>query len=123
MLILAGYACARILEVVPGPVPPIAIVALDVLSAMAFALVDGARTSGLRIVLIFTALCVFVGNSVENTGVITGFPFGRYYFVERMGPKLFHVPILLRIAYAPELAHACRRCHGLTLFRGPGAEV
>lgn len=99
MLILACYACARVLEIVPSPVPRMAIVALDVLSAMAFALVDGARTWGLRIVLVFTAICIVVGNSVENIGVITGFPFGRYYFVELMGPKLFHVPILLGLAY------------------------
>ena len=98
-LILACYALARILEVVPGSVPRMAIVALDVLSAMAFALVDGARTCGLRIVLVFTAICIVVGNIVENTGVATGFPYGRYYFVELMGPKLFHVPILLGLAY------------------------
>lgn len=99
MLILACYACARILEIVPGPVPRMAIVALDVFSAMAFALADGARTYSLRIVLVFTAICIVVGNIVENIGVITGFPFGRYYFVELMGPKLFHVPILLGLAY------------------------
>lgn len=99
MLILACYAGVRILEIVPSPVPRMAIVALDVLSAVAFALVEGARTWGLRIVLVFTGLCIVVGNIVENLGVITGFPFGRYYFVELMGPKIFHVPILLGLAY------------------------
>jgi putative membrane protein len=66
---------------------------------MAFALVDGARHYRLRGILIFTAICVAVGNLVENIGVTTGFPFGRYYFVELMGPKLFHVPVLLGLAY------------------------
>jgi putative membrane protein len=98
-LILACYLGARILEVVPSPVPRTAIVALDVLSAMVFALVDGARHYRLRGILIFTAICVVVGNIVENIGVITGFPFGRYYFVELMGPKLFNVPVLLGLAY------------------------
>jgi putative membrane protein len=98
-LILTFYAGARILEVASSPVPRTAIVALDVLSAMAFALVDGARHYRLRGILIFTAICVVVGNIVENIGVMTGFPFGRYYFVELMGPKLFHVPVLLGLAY------------------------
>ncbi len=40
-----------------------------------------------------------VGNLTENIGVVTGFPFGRYYFLELMGPKLFHVPVLLGLAY------------------------
>ena len=62
-------------------------------------LVDGARHYRLRGILVFTAICIVVGNLVENIGVMTGFPFGRYYFVELMGPKLFHVPVLLGLAY------------------------
>ncbi len=98
-LLLACYLGARILEVASSPVPRTAIVALDVLSAMAFALVDGARHYRLRGILVFTAICIVVGNLIENVGVMTGFPFGRYYFVELMGPKLFHVPVLLGLAY------------------------
>lgn len=98
-LILACYACARVLEDTPTPIPRTAIVALDVLSAMAFALVDGARHYWLRGILKFAFICLLVGNLAENLGVATGFPFGRYYFVELMGPKLFHVPVLLGLAY------------------------
>ena len=97
--ILGCYACARLLEIVPSPIPRMAIVALDVLSAMAFALADGARSVGARVVLVFTAICIVVGNVVENVGVATGFPFGHHYFVELMGPKVFHVPVLLGLAY------------------------
>jgi putative membrane protein len=98
-LILASYACARILEVTHTSIPRTAIVALDVLSAMTFALTDGVRHYRLRGILVFTVICTVVGNLVENLGVTTGFPFGRYYFVELMGPKLFHVPVLLGMAY------------------------
>jgi len=98
-LILAAYAFARTLEVLPTSIPRICIVALDVLSAMAFALVDGARRYRLRGILVFAAICIVVGNIIENLGVATGFPFGHYYFAELMGPKLFHVPILLGLAY------------------------
>lgn len=66
---------------------------------MAFALVDGARHYGWRGILVFAALCTVIGNIIENLGVMTGFPFGRYEFVELMGPKLFNVPVLLGLAY------------------------
>jgi uncharacterized membrane protein len=99
VLILALYGCARVLEILHTPIPRTAIVALDVLSAMAFAFVDGARRYSWRGTLVFAAICTVVGNIVENIGVTTGFPFGRYYFVELMGPKLFHVPVLLGLAY------------------------
>ena len=98
-LILTCYAYARILEILPTSIPRTAIVALDVLSAMAFAMVDGARNYRLRGILVFTAICIVVGNLSENLSVTTGFPFGRYYFVNLMGPKLFHVPVLLGLAY------------------------
>lgn len=99
VLILTCYVIARILEIVSTSIPRTAIVALDVLSAMTFALVDGARSYGLRTILVFAVICTVVGNVIENIGVTTGFPFGRYWFVELMGPKLFHVPLLLGLAY------------------------
>ena len=98
-LILAAYVCARVLEVVPTSVPRLPLVAFDVLSAFAFALVDGARHYRLRGTLVFAGICIVVGNIIENLGVATGFPYGHYYFAELMGPKLFHVPILLGLAY------------------------
>jgi putative membrane protein len=98
-LILACYLVARVLEVAPTSIPRTAIVALDVLSAMSFALVDGARHYRLRGILVFAGLCILVGNIAENLSIATGFPFGHYYFVELMGPKLFQVPVLLGLAY------------------------
>jgi putative membrane protein len=99
VLIFSCYLLARVLEVAPTSLPRMAIVALDVLSAMSFALVDGARHYRLRGILVFAGLCVVVGNLTENLSIHTGFPFGRYYFVELMGPKLFAVPVLLGLAY------------------------
>jgi uncharacterized membrane protein len=97
--ILAAYACARILEVCSGPIPHLWIVALDVFSAAVFAVLDGSRHYRRRTMLVFAAICVIVGNLVENLGVATGFPFGRYRFLELMGPKVGHVPVLLGLAY------------------------
>jgi uncharacterized membrane protein len=96
--ILAVYAAGRLLEVASGR-PRTLIVAVEVLSAMAFALVDGARHHGVRGILIFAGICAVIGNVVEDLGVATGFPFGRYEFLTLMGPRLFHVPVLLGLAY------------------------
>jgi putative membrane protein len=98
-VIFAWYSIARILEILPTSIPQTAIVALDVLGALAFALVDGTRAYRVRGILVFAGICIVVGNVAENLGVATGFPFGRYYFVNLMGPKLWHVPVLLGLAY------------------------
>ena len=99
LAILAAYACARVLEVFSGTIPHLWIVALDVLSAAAFAFALGSRRHGWRGMLVFAAICLAVGNVIENVGVATGFPFGRYRFLELMGPKIGDVPLLLGLAY------------------------
>jgi len=98
-LILACYACARVLQVVHGPPAITPLVALEVLSAFALALVDGARAWGVRGILVFAGICTVVGNVVENVGLATGYPFGRYHFLGVMGPRIFAVPVLLGLAY------------------------
>jgi putative membrane protein len=96
---VAIYAAARVTQAFPNQIPVAAIMALHVLPAMAFALVHGGLLYGRRGILAFTGLCLTVGFIVENVGVITGAPFGRYHFTHVMGPMLWHVPILLGIAY------------------------
>jgi uncharacterized membrane protein len=98
-LILALYASARIVEAIPSHITQLAVVAVDVLAALAFALVHGSLHYRLRGILVFAGICIVVGNISENLSVVTGFPFGHYYFEELMGPKLFHVPVLLGLAY------------------------
>jgi putative membrane protein len=97
--LLAIYAAARPLQMFPASVPMVVTVGLHVLSALAFALVHGAKVYGRRGILTFLLICVVIGNLIENLGVLTGFPFGRYHFTDVMGPKLFVVPILLGLAY------------------------
>ncbi len=114
VLIFACYALARLLEVFPAGLPRISIVALDVLSAMAFALLDGARRYRWRGILVFAAICIVIGNVIENIGVATGVPFGRYEFIELMGPNLFKVPLLLGLAYIG-MAYVSWRLAGIIL--------
>jgi uncharacterized membrane protein len=97
--LIAVYAVARVFQVFPGRVPMLAVVVLHVLPPLVFALVHGAMFYRLRGILIFFVICLVVGNIIENIGVLTGFPFGRYHFTNLMGPKLFFVPVFLGLAY------------------------
>jgi uncharacterized membrane protein len=85
--------------VYPEKIPVLAGVALHVLPPLFFALVHGALRYGVRGIVIFTGLCLVIGNFLENLSIVTGFPFGHYHFTEVMGPKIFHVPVLLGLAY------------------------
>ena len=97
--LLALYAGARVLQAYPGRFPMLLIIGLHVVPPMLFALVHGTLQYGRRAVLVFTAICVVLGNLLENVSLVTGFPFGRYHFTDVMGPKIAQVPILLGLAY------------------------
>jgi len=97
--LLALYAFTRVLQILPSSTPSTAIVALEILSALAFALVHGAQHYRLRGILVFIAITLVIGNIIESIGVHTGFPFGHYEFLPLMGPQLNRVPILLGLAY------------------------
>jgi len=64
-----------------------------------FGLLHGARRYGWRGILVFLVLCLAISNVMENLGVLTGFPFGRYHYTGVLGPKLFLVPLLIGPAY------------------------
>ena len=98
-VLIALYAAARFLQVFPGRVPMTVVVALHVFPPAIFALLHGAKYYGWRGIGTFIALIVVVGNAFENVGVRTGFPFGRYYFTDLMGPKVSAVPVMLGLAY------------------------
>jgi putative membrane protein len=93
------YAVARVLQVFPGRIPILAVVALHVICPLIFALIHGAKVYGWRGIGVFVGVSLVIGNLFENLGVLTGFPFGRYYFTDVMGPKIFFVPVLLGLAY------------------------
>jgi len=97
--VLALYLLGRVIEVLPFSTPSTPIIALEVFSALAFALAHGARHYGLRGIAVFAGICLVIGNALENLGILTGFPFGRYEFLPLMGPQFLHVPILLGLAY------------------------
>ena len=97
--ILSLYLLGRIIEVLPFSTPSTPIVALEILSALAFAVVHGSWHYGARGILVFAGICLAIGGTMESIGVWTGFPYGHYEFLPLMGPQLLRVPILLGLAY------------------------
>ena len=66
---------------------------------VAFALIHGAERYGWSCILVFVIICLLVSNASENLSILTGYPFGRYYYTDVLGPKLFLVPVLIGGAY------------------------
>jgi uncharacterized membrane protein len=97
--LIALYAAARFLPLVADKVPVSVIAALHIIPPLLFAFFHGVALMGRRAILTFFLLFLVVGNLIENLGVVAGFPFGHYYFTACLGLKLFHVPILLGLAY------------------------
>ncbi|HMD06334.1 MAG TPA: carotenoid biosynthesis protein [Candidatus Acidoferrum sp.] len=68
-------------------------------SLMLFGLFHGASTYGWRGIVFFIVVCLGVSNAFENLSILTGFPFGWYHYGDKMGPKLFLVPLLIGPLY------------------------
>src|SRR5262245_34499599 len=73
--------------------------ALITLLPLVFVFVHGSVAYRFRGVFFFAAVTIVVSNLSENTSILTGFPFGRYYYTDILGPKLFLVPLLVGPAY------------------------
>jgi putative membrane protein len=91
-----AYAVALIANISFGLSIPIAAV---LLLSVAFALVHGAVRYGWSGIAAFIVICLVVSNILENTSILTGFPFGHYHYTDALGPKLFLVPLLIGPAY------------------------
>jgi putative membrane protein len=75
------------------PVAPLLLV------SVIFALIHGAMRYRWTGMVAFIAICLVVSNILENTSILTGFPFGHYHYTDALGPKLFLVPLLIGPAY------------------------
>src|ERR1700737_3831253 len=91
-----AYAAALVANISFGLAIPIAIV---LLISVVFAILHGAARYGWRGIATFIVICLVVSNVLENTSILTGFPFGHYHYTDALEPKLFLVPLLIGPAY------------------------
>ncbi len=86
-------------RLVPGALPALVSIALITLLPFVFVFVHGSVNYRFRDMVVFAAITLVVSNIFENMSILTGFPFGHYYYTDGLGPKLFLVPILIGPAY------------------------
>ena len=95
--VLAGvYAAATYSNMLFALSIPIGAV---LLVAVVFSLIHGAMRYHWSGIAAFIVICLVVSNILENTSILTGFPFGHYHYTDSLGPKLFLVPLLIGPAY------------------------
>jgi putative membrane protein len=70
-----------------------------ILAPLPFVLLHGALRYQWSGIITFVVLSLVVSNVLENSSILTGFPFGHYYYTDLLGPKLFLVPLLIGPAY------------------------
>jgi uncharacterized membrane protein len=95
-VLAAAYAAALVANIAFKLSIPIALV---LLLSVVFALIHGAVRYGWSGIGAFILICLVVSNILENTSILTGFPFGHYHYTDLLGPKLFLVPLLIGPAY------------------------
>ncbi len=95
-VLAAAYGVVLVANILFGLGIPIAIV---VLISVAFALLHGAVRYGWSGIFVFVVISLVVSNVLENTSILTGFPFGHYHYTDGLGPKLFLVPLLIGPSY------------------------
>jgi putative membrane protein len=84
---------------VPNLLPVVLLSALVTFLPLVFFFVHGSLSYRLRDLLVFATVTLVVSNIFENMSVLTGFPFGHYYYTDVLDPKLFLVPVLIGPAY------------------------
>src|ERR1700684_2614266 len=73
--------------------------AINTVTLCAFALIHASIRYRARDVAVFVVVCLVISNFMENLSIMTGFPFGHYYYSDALGPKLLLVPALIGPAY------------------------
>src|SRR6266853_1392223 len=98
-LVVIDVVLTLVNAVFPNHIPVPLLIPLLIVVPLAFALFHGAVRYKWSGIIIFLVICLVVSNLLENTSILTGFPFGHYYYTSLLGPKLFLVPLVIGPAY------------------------
>ncbi len=97
-----------------NPVFPLHIpIPLVVLIPVVFGLIHGAWRYKWSGILTFIVMCLVVSNILENTSILTGFPFGHYHYTDVLGPPRRSI-----IPGSGSKAVATSGCHSRTTWGG-----
>jgi uncharacterized membrane protein len=79
--------------------PPVVQATALTIPLLLFAFLHGTVQYRFRDLLVFAIIVVGVSNVFENLSIATGFPFGRYHYNDKLGPKIFQVPVVIGLAF------------------------
>ena len=98
-LVLLNVVLTLVNAVFPNHIPIPLLIPILIVLPLAFALFHGAVRYQWSGIIVFLVICLVVSNLLENTSILTGFPFGHYHYTSDLGPKLFLVPLIIGPAY------------------------
>src|SRR6266851_2543428 len=98
-LVLLNVVLTLVNAVFPNHIPVPILIPILIVVPLAFALFHGAVRYQWSGIITFLVICLVVSNLLENTSILTGFPFGHYHYTSDLGPKLFLVPLVIGPAY------------------------
>ena len=98
-ILLAVYAVYIPLSLMGQIQPPLLDISISVFLPAIFAFVHSVVRYKVKGAIAFFVICFVISNFFENLSIITGFPFGHYYYTSVLGPKLFLVPLLIGPGY------------------------
>src|SRR5437870_12189204 len=76
-------AYAIVSRIIPGFITPL---------LFPFALIHGGRRYGWKTIAVFMMVTGIVRNILVNSSILTGFPFGNYYYTASLVPEIAPVP-------------------------------
>jgi uncharacterized membrane protein len=98
--ILWTLACLYVLyAVLDAAFPSFFVFPFEPLFLLAFGFLHGWKRYGGKQLLIFLGIIFLVSSISENISLLTGVPFGRYYYSSFLGPRFFSLPILVSLSY------------------------
>ncbi|MEM8785784.1 MAG: carotenoid biosynthesis protein [Pseudomonadota bacterium] len=100
-LIIAAWTLTSLTSILaPAVLPYTTARYINVALMTGFTFFHGVRRYGWVNITAFFVIGVVITNLTENLSIVTGFPFGHYSHTELMGPKLWHVPLIVGPIFA-----------------------
>jgi uncharacterized membrane protein len=93
------FAVLQVISGFPGVLAPGIVLVLYTFLLLSLFVLHGTLGYRLRDIVALAAIVIVVSNVFENLSIITGFPFGHYYYSSNLGPKLFNVPLVIGALY------------------------
>ena len=98
-LVLWGLVIAYVVATILRAILPNLNTFPTILLLFPFALIHGMKRYPWKGIAIFVVITLIISGIMENLSILTGFPFGHYYYTDALGPKITLVPILIFPSY------------------------